>query len=47
MVDHIQLSLSEGIASELANNITVATKYFTEFLGEKVVKIFVFAPITP
>lgn len=36
-----------SIANELANKITVATKHFTEFLGERVVNNFVFAPVTP
>ena len=36
-----------SIANELANNITVTTKHFTEFLGTRVVNDFVFSPVTP
>ena len=36
-----------SIAQKLANNIEIATKHFTEFLGERVVNNFIFAPVTP
>ena len=36
-----------SIGSELANRIEISVKHFSEFLGERVVNNFVFAPVTP